>query len=701
MAGLVPIGNFPAATDVTTAASIALDGSHSQQAVDARVEDVAAGIIASDPTVAAAAASAVGTVGDSQYPRVVPQNMVANPKFAVAPDAGSTPVTGNWYDVSGVRSWQDITDGPNGAQKVIRYGGNGQYIRQRITDLVTKNFAGKTVTIRLNARALVNGAAVTCPLRVLVLNASAVTIQDTRIEPISTAWGWYEFQVPLPAGNATITLMIATHPGAPAGSTWAELAEVQMFLTGASVPVAATDAARQAGAPLAWSPNRAYKVGDRVVTSGGDELKCVVAHTSGPMLTWHLPNWVPVAAPTNEQMLLGEAATARGGRIGVGTKAVVAIRFDDWHNAFKTNVLSMLTARGLPAGFASVSDLAINSWSAGTTPAEIVGWNQNGVEIHSHGLDHLDPTPGGVTGPGGLYDQIVNSKTTIESWGVKCAGWMQPGASPRVAGVTPYGTTFTDRTSLYGYAQWLIRNTYPVSETDAWGGTSRPVPHHLFHGAAHITISDGLALAGTMAELERTLAERGAIEMMIHSGNLGSGSNLTLAQLGTVFDWLVARRDEGVLEVLTPSGLFFADRSTNRLDLVKNGSFELTPSQWGGFAAGRTVETTGGRTGANFARIAAAEATLITQTYTPLISRALAGQTFMFEGYARTSAGATSRVTLTGGALNLDLSRAVGTDWTPIRHAFTIPPTVDSLTLGVGRASGGTIDWDDISIRPV
>lgn len=61
MAGLIPIGNLPAATDVTTAASIRKAGSQSQGAVDERIQDVAADIIASDPTIIDAAEAAVDT----------------------------------------------------------------------------------------------------------------------------------------------------------------------------------------------------------------------------------------------------------------------------------------------------------------------------------------------------------------------------------------------------------------------------------------------------------------------------------------------------------------------------------------------------------------------------------------------------------------------------------------------------------------
>lgn len=58
------IGSFEAAGDDTTAAVIRQAGSNAQKAVDSRVEPIAAGIIAQDSTVKAAAAAAVSTALD-------------------------------------------------------------------------------------------------------------------------------------------------------------------------------------------------------------------------------------------------------------------------------------------------------------------------------------------------------------------------------------------------------------------------------------------------------------------------------------------------------------------------------------------------------------------------------------------------------------------------------------------------------------
>jgi len=463
------------------------------------------------------------------------------------------------------------------------------------------------------------------------------------------------------------------------------------------------------GAP--WVESNDYAVGDLIYTPLGHVLRCVEAHTSTSRFTDDLPKWLPVGAPPRERSLLAKARTGRSGGLGVGDKLVVALRFDDDHNVFKSTIAPLLYARGLPAGHATISDLTAQPWANATTSADVLAWNKRGVEVHSHGLDHKDPSPHDLTGAGGLYDQIVNSKATIESWGVECQGWMQPGATALIPGVTPYGTAGTSWESLDEYASWLIRDTYPVSESYVWGAASRPIPHQVFHGADHITISDGLSYAATLAALEFAFARNRNLELMVHSANLGLPGNMTVAEFTTLLDWIVARREEGLIEVLTPSGLFYADRTDNRFDMVRNGGFEgisTGDASWLGWGT-TTVETSGGHTGSNFLRIPSGSTALVGQRYNSLSSTGLDGKTFLFEGWARSNGASqtVARVLLQSypstALLNLSLTTAIptGATWVPVRHAFSIPPEVTELGYYVARNSGDGIDWDDISVKLV
>lgn len=410
-----------------------------------------------------------------------------------------------------------------------------------------------------------------------------------------------------------------------------------------------------------------------------------------------------------EPMLLQKSASSKGGVIGVGDKGVVAIRFDDWHAAFKTNVYPLMLARGLPAGYATISRLDQQSWTAGVTTADLVAWNKNGIEFHSHGTDHKDPTP---QGRAGLIDQIVNSKAEIEAWGVKCQGWMQPGATPLTA-AAPYGqtSTFTDLTNEAGQ---LVRRTYPLSEMYV-GGAYRNLPHGAYHGLDHVTVSDGMTVANAKLTVDTAVAQKIGIELMVHSGNLGGAGNMTIADFTALLDYIVTYREAGKLEVLTPSGLMFADKSSRRLDLITDGSFEgmttgdAPTAAWNvSWTGGVAIETTGGRTGSKFIRFPSTATNFAIQRPTYLKQRNLSGETFVFEGWAKSNGAGTtvSRVLIQDyddiNRFNLSLTRAsIGSTWTKVIHAITIPPLTDRLTFGVGRNSADGIDWDDVKLHKV
>ena len=411
-----------------------------------------------------------------------------------------------------------------------------------------------------------------------------------------------------------------------------------------------------------------------------------------------------------EPMLLQRAAASKGAVIGVGDKGVVALRFDDWQAAFKANVFGLLTDRGLPAGYAMITRFDQQpAWTQGVTKADVAQWNHNGIEIHSHGTNHLDPSP---QGDAGLIDQIVQSKAEIAAWGVKCQGWMQPGAT-KLGAELPYGQTgtFSDLTNRAGQ---LIRQTYPFSEMEI-DGVHRNLPHGAFHGLDHVTVSDGMSLEDAKSDVDDAVHHKSGLELMCHSGNLGV-SGMSLRDFTALLDYIVAKREAGLIEVLTPSGLMFADRSTHRLDLLYDGTFAAMRTGDSTAAAswtllwdtGITVQTSGGNEGRHFLRWPATALNLANQRAEDLIRRNFSGETFIFEGWARSngSAPTVSRVLLQDytnpARLSLDLHReGIPNRWTKVRHAFTIPPLTNRLAVILGRHSGAGIDWDDVRIWKV
>lgn len=680
------------------------------------VQAVAASYLASNSAIvdaaAAAAGPAVSAAGERTFFLVSgATDALKYPRFEIAPGDSATVVSGNWYNVvNPARTWLSIPDTPFGVGNVVRFTETDTYIRQRRSGWATAGLVGKTLTIAITARAIAAGGSTTASVRALIsrVTAPAATLIDARVGTVGTSWSTIEltFVIPSDIADGTIQFNFAVHGSAPVGSGQLEIASIRSYVASEDLPSVVNAVAKETatkGAGGSWSPLTTYSVGATVVSALGHRLRCVSAHTSATRFTDDLPKWLPVDEPPRERRLLAQSALGHGQVIGVGNRSVIALRFDDWHIAFRDNVLPLLVERGFPAGLASISNLSEQPWASGITPSDIRSWNRQGIEIQSHGVDHKDPSPQDLTGSGGLADQIINSKITIESWGVSCRGWMQPGASPLISGVVPYGTDFTNWDSLDGYAAWLIRDTYPVSESYVWGSISRPLPHRQFHGADHLTISDGMLYADVMNTLNQRIQRNENIELMIHAGNIGASGNITLVEFTNILDWIASQRDAGKAEVLTPSGLFFADRTSIRTQALRYGSFEEGTLGWTNFGGNRSLQTSGGRTGPNFARFGSSETGLITQAILTLKARGWQGQTFQFEGYARAVSGTTtSRVTLAGSDLNADLTRAnIGTEWTPVRHAFTIPPDAATVTLGFGRGGGSGIDWDDLSIHPV
>lgn len=467
------------------------------------------------------------------------------------------------------------------------------------------------------------------------------------------------------------------------------------------VEVGGGTATLPAGMATPWAAGIAYAVGDVMTTARGDRLKCVTAHTSAAIFTDDLPKWVTLDLPQQEATMLQQARASKGGGIGVGNKAAIAYRFDDWHEDLNATVMPLLKARGFPAGHATIADLTAQPWADGDSAANVLDRFKNGMEVHSHGDGHTDPSAGGLPA---LVKEIVTSKATIESWGVKCQGWMQPGATPTGSAI-PYGTGFTNLASLNSYAALLIRQTYPLSEMYA-SGIYRNIPHGAYHGLDHITISDGMTYAAVIAAIDVALREGRGLELMTHAGNIGKPGNMTLAEWTAVLDYVVTKWEAGECEVLTPSGLMFADRGTWRAQLVADPDF--TRNLWT-LTTGRTIETVGSDKVLQIAADHTGLSTMDAARPGDLVTRGFDGETWVFEGWARsTGASVTvSRVLLqsypTTTALSLSLTRTIpaGATWTRVRHAFSIPPGVDKLTVALSRNSGDGIQWKNVRILKV
>lgn len=419
---------------------------------------------------------------------------------------------------------------------------------------------------------------------------------------------------------------------------------------------------------------------------------------------------VPYTISNKSLSLLEKSRKAKGGVIGTAGKGVVALRFDDYQNVFREKIYPLLVDRGLPSSMALISRFNTEQpWGIGTTWDNIREWNRNGLEIWSHGTDHKDYSKDGDSG---LYSQIVTSKEEIEEEDIKVVGWVLPGVEPTTSNLPYNGLTKpSDYDSPTGK---LIMDTYALTEAYAYE-TERTLPTSIYHGLNHITVSDGgETLSSSIEKINATIKNKSGIELMCHPGNLGKSGNLTFEEFETLLNYIKTKWDEGSIEVLTPSGLFFANPNTSsRLKLNTDDSFEdLTISNPGAWNetknwTGNSIETSTGKTGNNFLRIGInADDSGVTQKIVDLDKLGVQGEQFVFEGWFRAydSEGTDGMIQISDydDPNKLKIVKKVVSkdkDWTRVRFVFAIPTNTKNITLSLYNITGTTIDWDDVSIK--
>ena len=422
--------------------------------------------------------------------------------------------------------------------------------------------------------------------------------------------------------------------------------------------------------------------------------------------------------PYNRAIRTQDCDARKRGLLGVGDKGVIAIRFDDWQDSFKTTVAPEMQLRGLPYSLALISRWRTDQpWGAGTTAADIKSWIDNGAEVWSHGRDHKD-----YLGYEGLRANIVDSKAEIEAAiNARVMGFSLPGVTPvytpdqRGGQSLPYDG-LTEPAHWYGPTARLIMDTY--EQADAYsGGVYYPVgsasPRY---GRGHVTISDGVTLTAALGWLDKVKREKSSLRVMCHAGNLGTPGCMTLAEFKTWLDAVVAAWNAGTIDIVSPSSLAYVTRDSNRFDLLYGqGSFtgltQAAPGIWYNLGGvNNTIYQTGGYNDGPYIEIPTSGGS--GPNARPDLTFPV-GESYLFEGWAKSLGASTTtpRVIIKtypdAGALSIDKS-FVGTGnatWVRIRVAFTIPPknvdgsTVSTVMIQPHRNGGDACAWSNVTVR--
>jgi hypothetical protein len=467
-------------------------------------------------------------------------------------------------------------------------------------------------------------------------------------------------------------------------------------------------------------PSSAHPVNRRAVLAGaGVAAAATLALPSAPAAAFPVGAGVdPYGAALAHQVLRTRAAYARGHTIGTSGRASVAFRLDHHKASVKSKVVPLLQARGIPSGLAVLTDLDGDGQGAGVTWDDLRAWNWRGMEMWSHGIDHTDPRsdPGGPDA--GYVKHIVDTKAEIEAEGLFCQGWMQPGISnpdPNFPG-PPYDGMFGTEAEVMTQSGWMVLSTYAHLEGDV-NGYLRPAHSGVQYGLGHYTIDSATSLATLTAILDRAERYCASVEFMLHATFLDQSGRITTALLTSFLDELVTRRNAGRLEILTPSGLYYADpRSTNRYDAIVHGTFEgqthdttaQTIGAWDLVPSTYTLVTNGvGHSGTSYV-VCPAETSVIRQiipanVFTP-------GQAYEAEAWFRApNTASQARLIISDHnnqtspvPITLTPTLGAGSDWTPVRATFTPTLATTQVRIQVGRIGNGGDVWvDDVSVRPV
>lgn len=240
------------------------------------------------------------------------------------------------------------------------------------------------------------------------------------------------------------------------------------------------------------------------------------------------------------------------GPISTNGLGAVSLRFDHGLANFNTKIRPLLESRNIKYSLALSARNFNAGENAGVTAAMVNGWAL--AEVWNHGANqHQDESS-----VSGLTDQIVKGKTELEAalpakkiWGYAVPGTGGSGQGGFGGGADPeafYATGAGD----------LILTNHAVS-SGAFSGTARRIMDGTVRqGMAHFTI-EAQTVARIKTEIDAAISGRTGNQLMMHPSLLDTAGYLTTAQLTEVLDYIVTKRNDGTLMVLSPYEMMLAD----------------------------------------------------------------------------------------------------------------------------------------------
>lgn len=407
------------------------------------------------------------------------------------------------------------------------------------------------------------------------------------------------------------------------------------------------------------------------------------------------------------------AQRGKGGVVGTGGKAAVSFRIDHGVQQWLDVIWPMFKARGIPASLgvvtSAIGNPAFSYEGTSYTWAQLRAEARKGFEVWCHTATHGVPA---TATRQAYYDAAIAPKAVIESNGLKCIGYQQPGAGGSPNTIPDWSGNWVPGTSWNSELGQQLMAAYGLIEINGEGGGAlRQLPAQ-DNDLGWYTL-DSNTLAGMKVRIDQAIQYGWAVKFMLHPAFIvGNGYPFKESDVAALLDYVKEKVDGGQLVALTASGFQFADRSANRLDLMWDNDFATAAgagAPWTTSTAAvgfTTFGTDGGRT---YAQISSGGGTgYLSQANQQVVSLGANGQTFMAEIEAR-AVGANQQVGLTlldetnPSELNFTtyFDQTAGGPWKIYRQPVTIPKETTRVVVRARRGTGsGDMQVRGVRLRP-